>query len=52
MERRNNHTLRFLYFEAQLQRWLVTEGITRIKFQVPVPVVSYNLFMNSVDRFD
>lgn len=48
----SEHTLTCVHGEVPLQIWLGTESITRTKLHVPAPVVAYNLFINSVDRFD
>jgi hypothetical protein len=37
---------------APLKRWLGKERIMRTPIYAPVMVVAYNMFMNSVDRFD
>ena len=35
-----------------LHRWVGTEMLHRTSFQVPAPIVAYNMFMNSVDIID
>lgn len=37
---------------AKLSRWTGTESCHRTDFQVPAIIVSYNMFMNAVDRMD
>lgn len=37
---------------VKLSRWTGTESCHRTNFQVPAIIVSYNMFMNVVDRMD
>jgi hypothetical protein len=37
---------------AKLQHWTGKESFHRSIFDVPAPIVAYNMFMNSVDRLD
>jgi hypothetical protein len=37
---------------ATMKRWMGNERLLRTPIQAPVVVVAYNMFMNSVDRFD
>lgn len=45
-------SLKFLNGPAPLKRCIGTESTNITTFEVPCCIVAYNLFMNSVDRFD
>ena len=45
-------TLKCVHDLTPLQRWIGNEAMTRTTLQVPCSIVAYNLFINSVDRFD
>jgi hypothetical protein len=48
----NEETIRCVHGFASLKRWIGGETFHRTELKVPVAIVVYNLFMNSVDRFD
>lgn len=48
----DDHAVHCVHGLAPLQRWTGDESLQRTTLLVPAVIVAYNLFMNSVDRFD
>ena len=48
----NDHTVECVHGLSKIKRWLGKEVFHRTILRVPAIVVAYNIFMNSVDRFD
>lgn len=52
IQRPSDHSILFVHGVFNMSRWLGGEILSRSELYVPALVVSYNLFMNGVDRFD
>ena len=52
IEEPTEETIRCVRGLAPLKRWIGGETFHRTELKVPAIIVAYNLFMNSVDRFD
>lgn len=52
VEGQSEWTLKCTHGLYTLQNWIGNESITRKSMEFPYSVVTYNLIMNSVDRFD
>lgn len=48
----DDHAIHCVHGLAPLERWFGEEALHRTTVFVPAVIVAYNLFMNSVDRFD
>lgn len=47
-----DYSVNIVHDSAPFRRWIGTEDLNRKTFEGPCCIVSYNLFMNSVDRFE